>query len=183
MPKLISFTKANSKFYNSTAYREMFSDDFAVGWNSMDKHLKFMLPNRTFQHFRNIHPNDLLDNIAVCENKDSSLYFVGYGLSQLYYDEASYGNLVSKYGFELTLKMTKRFPLAIYFYCLQEIARQIIQDDLDITKQQHQFKLDESTQTRLNHQYSYFTLSADPILKKMGSPHGQHQFIRIELLG
>lgn len=183
MAKLISFTKENSKFYDSTAYREMFSTDFAVGWNSIDKHLKYMLPNRIFQHFKNSHPNALLDNIAVCEYEDGSLYFVGYGLSQLYYDEASYGNLVSKYGFELTLKMTKGFPLAVYFHCLQEIAKQIIQDDLDIAKQLQKFELNASTQSRLNHQYCYFTLSADPILKKMGSAHGQHQFIRIELLG
>ncbi|NHC03173.1 suppressor of fused domain protein [Acinetobacter sp. 187] len=184
MTKLISLTKSHPKFFNTTQYKAMFSPDFAVGWHAIDRHLRSMLPNCAFHHYKNSDPNDLLDNIAVCEWEDGHLYCVSYGLSALYYNEASYGNLISKYGFELTFHIVKAlqpFSLEVYVQFLQEIAKLIIHTDLDTSQYQHKFELNESTLKLLNHQYTYFSLSADPILKKMGSPHGQHQFIEIHL--
>ena len=183
MSKKISTLKSNPKFNDATQYREMFSPDFAVGWNAIDKHLQFMLPNRTFTHFPQQNKDEPLDNIAVCTFEDGHLYCVGYGLSQLHYDEASYGNLISKYGFELTLNIEpSEDALSLYFQCMQSIAKQIIEFDLDPFNQEQTFDLNENIITIFQSRLQAFRLIPDNRLKKMGSSHGQHQFLEIKLL-
>lgn len=142
-----------------------------------------MLPNQTFEHFHQSKIDHLLHSIAVCQIEADHLYCVSYGLSQLYYDEASYGNLISRYGFELTLNIDQcHVALSHYFQCMQSIAKQIIEYDLDPFNQNQIFDLHENIITLLQSNFHTFHLTPDTQLKKMGSPHGQHQFIEIKLL-
>ena len=183
MSKKISQLKSRPKFEDTTQYREMFAPNLAVGWNAIDKHLKFILPYRTFEYFHQPQKDNLLHNIAVCQTKADHLYCVSYGLSQLYYDEASYGNLISKYGFELTLNIDQcHVALSHYFQCMQSIAKQIIEYDLYPHNQNQFFDLNENIIILLQGRFHTFCLMPDTQLKKMGSPHGQHQFIEIKLL-
>lgn len=185
MVKQILKQKINPKYNDATQYRELFAPDFAVGWNALNKHLAFILPNQKFDHFKNHSNKCVLDNIAVCKLENGSQYFVSYGLSQLYYDESYYGNLISKYGFEITLNIkqnSQQHSLYVFFEVLQNIAKLIIEDDIDIFNKDLTVPLSLNIVKLLKYNYHYFSLKPDSILKKMGSSHGEHQFIEIILL-
>ncbi|OTG87813.1 hypothetical protein B9T35_17540 [Acinetobacter sp. ANC 3832] len=78
----------------------------------MDKHLNILYPNiQPVQSFNfqsdHLKSNAQLDPIKVFERSEPTPHYLlmTYGLSEIYYNENSHENEISKFGFELILRI------------------------------------------------------------------------------
>jgi hypothetical protein len=92
-------------------YKERFTEEEAVGWDALETHIQKTYPEQVPQLFGNEVPYVLgggspLDGISVYEQADH-WHLLGFGCSELYYNEKSASEAFSKFGFELSFRVKK----------------------------------------------------------------------------
>ena len=94
-------------------YRQQFTQDDAVGWQAIDRHLKGFYGAQEPRHHApvlrwGLGGDSPLDGCSIYDHQGSGLahrHLVSYGMSALYYDEDSAGGSFSGWGFEFTMRV------------------------------------------------------------------------------
>lgn len=93
-------------------YRQMFTEEDAVGWLSIDKKLEGIYGKQEPRHYApTIHymlgGEDPIDGLSIYDSSKQQFHrhLVSYGMSELYYDEEKAGGEFSKWGFEFTFRL------------------------------------------------------------------------------
>lgn len=93
-------------------YREIFSEEDAVGWMAIDNALSPLYPDQEPRHYPSGLPPMLspVSGVSVYDSKTQKphLHLVSYGMSELYYDEDALGKEFSKWGFEFTCRIAHK---------------------------------------------------------------------------
>lgn len=172
---------------NIEEYKKQFTEDDAVGWLSMDAELEKNYPNQEPKHFGTIIKYRLggeepLDGISVYESnvQEPHYHFVSYGFSELYYDEEKAGGEFSKFGFELTFRLTKEnnenFHWAMNL--MQNLAKYVFKsgkwfEEFHFIPANGPIKLESDTDI------TALAFVADPELGKIETPHGEVTFLQM----
>ena len=176
---------------NIEEYKDTYSDnDSSPGWDAIDSELLKIYPSQEPKHFAatphySVGGDDPLDGISLYKaNDDRGEYFhiVTYGFSQLYYDEESFGEDYSKFGFELTFRVRpfaedKEYPYwAINL--LQNLARYVFKTG-NWFDQDHYLPVNGPLRLDCETDLVALFFTADSELKTMNTVHGEVQFLQI----
>lgn len=179
--------KLNNKTYDIEQYREKFNLGDAIGYWCIDKHLNYHHPDcsklKTL-YFNQNYPqnNQSIEQITLFEipSADAQFLMVSYGFSELYYDEASYADEISKFGFELVYRSHSMddSDLNSVITIMQNLAQYVFRTQSALDKKQ-KINVDSLMYTMMNSNVTSIGFRLDPMLKKMGTPHGQVKFLEI----
>lgn len=93
-------------------YRALFEEDEAVGWKAIEAKVKEIYPEQEARHYAPPLPyslggRDPLDGSSIYDSHKQEFHrhIIGYGMSELYYNEDVAGNEFSKWGFEFTFRL------------------------------------------------------------------------------
>jgi hypothetical protein len=93
-------------------YKQLFTEDDAVGWLSIDKKLEEIYGKQEPRHYApSLHfmagGSDPIDGMSIYDSEKQLFHrhLVSYGMSELYYDEEKAGGEFSKWGFEFTFRL------------------------------------------------------------------------------
>ena len=88
-------------------------EDWAPGWEAIDEVFDELYPNQTPEHFgtnmlkRAIFGGDqYIDGYSVYSSPNGYKHIVTYGMTQLYAEKDSFGGDWSKWGYEMTMKLS-----------------------------------------------------------------------------
>ncbi len=169
-------------------YKQKFTEDDAVGWQSINEQLAKIYDTQKPKHFIST-PHFIaggenpLDGISVytSQNQEEHFHFVTYGFSQLYYSEESINNEFSKYGFELTFRLKKKSDDEnVDWACnlLQNIAKYVFKSG-NWFEEYHVFPANGPIRLDYDTQLSALAFIIDTELGKIETPHGEVQFLQI----
>ena len=171
-------------------YRRLYSsqDDAAPGWDAIDVQLRKVYGDLEPKHWGSVPKfmiggKDPIDGISVYPSQQGGikhLHYCTYGYSSLYYDEESVGSEFSRFGFEMTFRLSSQLPPeeeGWVFNLLQNLARYVFQT-------QNWFENNNWLDARgpLKGESSMklvgLTFSYDPELAPIDSPHGRVEFLQ-----
>lgn len=171
-------------------YRRQFSEDSAPGWEAIDRRLAALYDEQEPVHWASSVPyalggKDPLDGISRYRSSAGGVehwHFVGYGLSELYYDEDSAGKEFSRFGFELSF----RLPLAETAdgepwwvgNLLQNIARYVYQSKRWF-EPGHFMPANGPIRLGADTAVTALAMLQDPELGVIDTPHGRVEFIQL----
>ena len=176
---------------NIEEYKNTHSDnDSSPGWDAIDSELLKLYPNQEPKHFAAVPHyavggNDPLDGISLYRaNDDYGEYFhiVTYGFSQLYYDEESFGQDYSKFGFELTFRVRPFAEDKVYPYwainLLQNLARYVFNTG-NWFDQYHYFPANGPLRLDCETDLVALFFIEDSELKTINTVHGEVKFLQV----
>ena len=171
-------------------YKAQFTKDDAPGWLAIDEALKKLYPEQEPKHWAavphySVGGNDPIDGISIYEaeyNGEKYFHFVTYGFSNLYYDEENVGEEFSKFGFELTFRL-KPFHLDTegpgwVVHLIQNIARYVF-DSGNWFEPGHYMPANGPLRMGCDTKLTGIAFDLDPELGKIGTPHGEVQFLQM----
>lgn len=92
-------------------------DDFAPGWDAIEEAFAEVYEDTTPEHFGTtvtsramFGGNEYLDGFSAYPSPKGYSHVVTFGMSELYYDEDSFGGEYSKWGYEMTIKLKDTEP-------------------------------------------------------------------------
>lgn len=92
-------------------------DDFVPGWDEIEAAFKEVYGDTKFEHFGTVMTSramfggpEYLDGYSVYPSEKGYSHIVTFGMSELYYDEESFGGEYSKWGYEMTIKLKDIAP-------------------------------------------------------------------------
>lgn len=168
-------------------YKNKFSEDDAVGWESIDQHLQKYYPNQEPQHFGTLIKYSMggdepLDGISIyeCDRQQGHYHLASYGLSELYYNEEACGNEFSKFGFELSFRVPKQDAGDLYWAMglMQFYARYVFQSGKWFDPY-HFAPANNSINNDPACALTGVAFVLDPELGKIDTPHGEVQFLQM----
>ncbi len=92
-------------------------DDFVPGWDEIESAFKEVYGDTESEHFGTVMTSramfggpEYLDGYSVYPSEKGYSHIVTFGMSELYYDEESFGGEYSKWGYEMTIKLKDIAP-------------------------------------------------------------------------
>lgn len=92
-------------------------DDFAPGWDAIEEAFTEVYGDTNPEHFGTTMQsramfggNEYLDGFSAYPSTKGYSHVVTFGMSELYYDEESFGGEFSKWGYEMTIKLKDTDP-------------------------------------------------------------------------
>ncbi len=172
-------------------YKQRFGgrDDAAPGWDAIDTRLESVYGDQEPEHWGTIIKhwmggNDPIDGISAFECETGGiphLHFVTYGFSSLYYDEAAVGGELSRFGFEMTLRLASPLPPVEepVWVCnlLQNLARYVFKSGKRF-EVNHWVPANGPIRARSDTALVGLIFVPDPALKPVDSPHGRVDFLQ-----
>lgn len=167
-------------------YKEIFTEDDAVGWEAIDKSLESLYPNQEADHYAPDLPASLggrsyLDGVSVYQSNEQEPHFqfITYGFSELYYNEEAVGEDYSGFGFEITFRLKKSgdesVGWAINF--LQNIAKYVFTSG-NYFEPLHVFPANSPIRLGYDTEIMAVAFVQDPALGEINTPHGKVQFLQ-----
>lgn len=167
-------------------YKEIFTEDDAVGWEAIDKSLDSLYPNQEADHYAPDLPASLggssyLDGVSVYQSNEQEphFHFITYGFSELYYNEEAVGEDYSGFGFEITFRLKKSgdesVGWAINF--LQNIAKYVFTSG-NYFEPLHVFPANSPIRLGYDTEITAVAFVQDPALGEINTPHGKVQFLQ-----
>lgn len=167
-------------------YKEIFTEDDAVGWEAIDKSLESLYPNQEADHYAPDLPASLggrsyLDGVSVYQSNEQEPHFqfITYGFSELYYNEEAVGEDYSGFGFEITFRLKKSgdesVGWAINF--LQNIAKYVFTSG-NYFEPFHVFPANSPIRLGYDTEIMAVAFVQDPALGEINTPHGKVQFLQ-----
>lgn len=173
-------------------YRELYNnDESAPGWSAIDAALAKIYPNRNpDEHWGTLLPymlggEDPLHGVSVYKNDspgEGHYYYVSYGFSELFYDEKTFGQEFSKFGFELTFRLKpykadKENP-AWVVSLMQNLAKYVFRtgnffDDFHYIPANGPIRLNTNTEIQA------LIFVTDPQLGEIETVHGKVKFLQM----
>jgi hypothetical protein len=169
-------------------YKQKYTIDDAVGWLCIDHKLKDIYGNQEPQHFASV-PHFIaggenpLDGISVYvnNNKENHYHFVTYGFSELYYNEECVGQEFSKFGFELTFRLTRKSDELNINWVLglfQNIAKYVFSTG-NWFEEYQVLPVNGPINTGYDTQITALAFALDSDLGSIQTPHGEVQFLQM----
>lgn len=172
-------------------YKQKFKEDQAVGWLAIDEALSKIYGKIEPRHYPplcGLHymagGTDPIDGASIIDNPSGEFHrhIIGYGLSELYYDEEKAGGEFSKWGFEFTMRLApfsedKNDPLWVV-HVMNNLARYVISSGNWFEENQiipANGPVRKDTETEI----TAFLTTLDPELGKIQTPHGELSFIQL----
>lgn len=170
-------------------YRNTYRQDESVGWDLINRQLEKVYGNTEPRHYAPalhymVGGPDPIDGTSIFDNQQQvpHLHLVSYGMSQLYYDEASVGKDFSKWGFEFTMRLKPYGPdggdpmWAIEM--MNNLARYVFEtgnwfEENQFIPANSPIRLDTDTEI------TGLVLALDPELGKIQTPHGEVSFLQL----
>jgi hypothetical protein len=170
-------------------YKQVFEEDDAVGWLSLDEALGKLYPDQEPRHYApplhyRLGGDDPLDGTSIYDSnaQEPHLHIVSYGMSELYYNEESVGNDFSKWGFEFTFRLRpfaadKADPTWV-IQMMNNIARYVNKsgkwfEEYHFVPAKGPIRLDTETDI------VGLAFVLDPELGKITTPHGEVAFLQM----
>ncbi|MEN9920043.1 MAG: hypothetical protein RL662_2479 [Bacteroidota bacterium] len=176
---------------NLKEYKEQFEEDDAVGWLAIDQKLDEVYQAQVPRHYAPplhyvLGGIDPLDGTSIYDSDKQTFHrhFIGYGMSELYYNEEAAGGEFSKWGFEFTFRL-KPFdeddqdPVWV-IEVMNNLARYVYES-------QHWFEEYHfvpangpiRTETKVPVGIVGLVFVEDTELGKIGTPHGEVSFLQM----
>ena len=169
---------------NLDEYKSLYSsDDGAPGWDAIDEALKALYQDQEPKHYGTaikymLGGPDPIDGISIYKAKDH-FHLVTYGFSSLYYDEDSIGEDFSKYGFEITMRLSLEEEEPYWaMNMIQNIARYVFESGKWFEAGHYMpakgpIKLESDTKL------VGLAFDTDPELDSIDTPHGKVEFLQL----
>ncbi len=169
---------------NLDEYKSLYSsDDGAPGWDAIDKALGTLYPNQEPKHFGTaikymLGGPDPIDGFSIFKAEDH-LHLVTYGFSDLYYNEDSVGADFSKYGFEITMRLSLEEEDPYWaMNMIQNIARYVFESGKWF-EAGHYMPANGPIKLESDTKLVGLAFDSDPKLKSIDTPHGKVEFLQI----
>ena len=170
-------------------YRQRFGAEDAVGWQCIDAQLAMVYGDRAPRHYAApLHyiagGLDPLDGTSYYDrpNDPPHIHVVSYGLSELYYNEASAGEEFSKTGFELTCRIKRNEDDTVgptwVSVVMNNLARYV-------HKSGRWFEVNQFVPaggplcTDMDTDITGLVFALDPELGRIDTPHGEVNFLQM----
>lgn len=176
-------------------YKTTFSDDDMPGWAAIDQRLAEAYSGReadfhfgTIIGFR-IGGRDPIDHIRIYKRTEPAphLRYIGYGMSELYYNEDAAGGEFSKWGFEFTFRLAMtadEFPSAddevpVWpINLMQNMARYVFETGKWFGRG-HFIPTNGPIKIGSDTKMAALLFCLDPELGSIDTPHGEVDFLQI----
>jgi len=169
---------------NLEEYKSTYSsDDGAPGWDAIDTALDALYPNQEPKHYGTAIKHmlggpDPIDGFSIF-TADNHVHLVTYGFSNLYYDEEFVGEDFSKYGFELTMRLSLEEHEPYWaMNMIQNIARYVFESGKWF-EAGHYMPANGPIKLESETELVGLAFDIDPELKSIETPHGVVEFLQI----
>lgn len=172
-------------------YRALFEEDQAVGWQAIDSKIKEVYSTQNPRHYAPplnyvLGGRDPLDGVNIFDSHEQQFHrhFIGYGMSELYYNEDMASNEFSKWGFEFTFRLKpfdedEQDPVWV-IEVMNNLARYVYESGKVF--EEYQFIPANGpirTQTKSNVDIVGVAFVLDPELGTIKTPHGKVSFLQM----
>jgi hypothetical protein len=172
-------------------YKRQYGGKHGVpGWDAIETQVKSIYPEQKPQHLAppmhaSIGGSEPLDGISIYKSTAGGIkhnHFVTYGFSELYFNEAAYGQEFSKFGFELTFRVKPdKGHSGVQHWAvnmLQNIAKYVFKsgnwfEPYDLMPAKGPLRSDTDTAIRA------ILFVPDAELGTIETPHGQVRFLQV----
>jgi hypothetical protein len=171
-------------------YKRTFSsEDGTPGWDAIDERLDALYGEQEPKHYAAPLPYALggsepLNGISVYTSSSGGkahFHYVTYGFSELFYDEEAVGADFSKFGFELTFRLTatpeEKDPPSWPIGLLQNIAKYVFGSG-NYFEAFHYMPANGPIMLGSDTDITALAFRVDPELGVMQTPHGEVQFLQ-----
>lgn len=170
-------------------YKNLFTEDDAVGWQAIDKKMGEVYTTEPRHYAPPLHymlgGKDPIDGTSIYDSEKSRPHFhlVSHGMSELYYNEEVVGGEFSKWGFEFTFRLSPcvedegKDPIwAVNL--MNNLARYVFESGNWF--EENEF-IPAKGPIRLNTDTDIVGLifTVDPELGKIDTPHGEVAFLQM----
>lgn len=174
---------------NKEDYIKKFSEEDAVGWDSIDEVVKKLYPDQEPKHYGTIIKymlggEDPLDGVSIYESnrQQPHYHFVSYGMSNLYYDAEKAGEEYSGWGFEFTFRLAPfeedkgdpKWAVSL----IQNLAKYVF-DSEKWFEEYHFIPTNSPIRLNTNTEITAIAFVLDPEMGKIDTPHGEVQFLQM----
>jgi len=176
---------------NLKEYKELFEEDDAVGWLTIDQKVDEIYKGMQPRHYAPplhyiLGGKDPIDGTSIYDSDKQEFHrhFVSYGMSELYYNEEAVGGEFSKWGFEFTFRL-KPFeedgddPLWV-IEVMNNLARYVYESQRWF--EEYHFVPANGpirTETKIPVTNVGLVFVLDPELGKIDTPHGEVSFLQM----
>ncbi len=172
-------------------YRQLFEEDEAVGWLSIDKKIEEVYEDQNPRHYAPplhyiLGGRDPLDGTSIydSQNQEFHRHFVSYGMSELYYNEDAAGGEFSKWGFEFTFRLKpfeedEEDPVWV-IEVMNNLARYVFESGKWF-EEYHFIPANGAIRTETKGEVDIVgvAFAPDPELGKIDTPHGSLIFLQM----
>ena len=176
---------------NLEEYKQIYSEsDASPGWDAIDSELLKIYPTQKPKHFAatphySVGGNDPLDGISIYNSSDyigDYFHITTYGFSELYYDEESFGQDYSKFGFELSFRVRPfEFDNEYPYWAinlLQNLARYVFKSG-NWFDEYHYFPANGPIRLKCDTELVALVFVPDKQLQTINSIHGEVKFLQV----
>lgn len=172
-------------------YKNKYTQEDAVGWDCIDAQLTKLYGDATARHYGplcGVHymagGTDPIDGASIYDSTSPTPHhhLIGYGMSELYYNEESAGAEFSQWGFEFTMRI-KRFdddlgdPLWAV-NVMNNLARYVFESGKWF-EPNHFLPANGPIRLDTDTDITGLVFAEDPELGKIDTPHGQVTFLQM----
>lgn len=172
-------------------YRALFEEDEAVGWLAIDKKVEEIYGSQKPRHYAPplhyiLGGRDPLNGTSIydSQNQEFHRHFVGYGMSELYYNEDAAGGEFSKWGFEFTFRLKpfeedEEDPVWV-IEVMNNLARYVFESG-NWFEENHFVPANGPIRTETKGEVDIVgvAFALDPELGKISTPHGSLSFLQM----
>ncbi len=173
------------------AYQKTFTQDDAVGWQSIDTALENIYSKIEPRHYGplcGLHysagGSDPIDGTSIYDthNQEYHRHLVSYGMSELYYNPEQAGGEFSKWGFEFTFRLKpfegdKEDPIWAV-QVMNNLARYVLNSGKWF-EENHFVPANGPIRLNTDTEITGLVFALDPELGKIDTPHGEVSFLQM----